>query len=160
MTPQHFIGYKRWSVWWQFQIEKTYQNHNSLDYNAEKFQPIGMKNNLPYPMSRNVFIIISKVLWRSPKGNFTGNSKDIYPWYEFENISMILQVHLGGTAEFMQETRLIMDGQLVGHREGGDNVCTTHSSKDASWYLFLFRGEFTAPSGKRLTGIWSLKLNL
>ena len=147
MIPKHFIVYKRWSVWGSFQIEKTYQNHNSLDYNAGKFQPIGMKNNLPFPMSRNVYIMISKVLWRSSKGDFTVNSKDSYPWYEFENINMILQVHLGGTTEFMQERRLIMDGQLVGHREGGDDACTSHSSKDASWYLYLFRGNLQRQVG-------------
>ena len=31
------------------------------------------------------WLIISVVLWHSPKGNFTGSSQDIYLCYEFEN---------------------------------------------------------------------------
>ena len=31
------------------------------------------------------WLIISHVLWHSPKGNFTRNAEDIYPWYIFEN---------------------------------------------------------------------------
>ena len=30
-------------------------------------------------------LIISEVLWHSSKDNFTGNSQEICPWYEFEN---------------------------------------------------------------------------
>ena len=29
-------------------------------------------------------LIISEILWHSPDGNFTRNSQDICPWYEFE----------------------------------------------------------------------------
>ena len=29
-------------------------------------------------------IMICEVLWHSPKGIFTGNNQDIYPWYKFE----------------------------------------------------------------------------
>ena len=31
------------------------------------------------------WLVISKVLWHSSEGNFTGNTWDIYPGYEFEN---------------------------------------------------------------------------
>ena len=31
------------------------------------------------------WLIIIEVLWHSPHGNFTGNSQDIRPWFEFEN---------------------------------------------------------------------------
>ena len=31
------------------------------------------------------WLIIIKVLWHSPEGIFTGNAKDIFPSYEFEN---------------------------------------------------------------------------
>ena len=31
------------------------------------------------------WLVISKVLWHSSEGNFTGNTWDIYRWYEFEN---------------------------------------------------------------------------
>ena len=31
------------------------------------------------------WLLNSEVSWQSPEGNFAGNSKDAYPWYESEN---------------------------------------------------------------------------
>ena len=42
---------------------------------------------------------INQVLWHSPEGNFTGNTQDIYPWYELKMTNLNLQVHLPGSNE-------------------------------------------------------------
>ena len=40
-----------------------------------------LTTQLPEPM-------LTEVLCHSPEGNFTKNAENIYPWYEFENLSI------------------------------------------------------------------------
>ena len=46
------------------------------------------------------WLVISEVLWHSPKGNLTGGDQAIYPWYEFEITDLRSQTHLQGNNEF------------------------------------------------------------
>ena len=45
------------------------------------------------------WLIISEVLCHSPQGNFTGNTRDIYPWHELKINNLRLQLHLPGAKE-------------------------------------------------------------
>ena len=45
------------------------------------------------------WLIISDVLWHSPKGNITGNAQDIYIKYEFKITNLRLHLHLPVASE-------------------------------------------------------------
>ena len=73
------------------------------------------------------WVTLSEVFWYSPKTI----SQEIL---KISLLDMSLIVNKITTAsprdhELMWERRLIMDGQLVGHMEDDDNVCSTHNSK-------------------------------
>ena len=59
----------------------------SITINHTHLRPGIILVNYQYHISDALamWLIISEVLWHSTEGNFTGNSQDTNPWYEFEN---------------------------------------------------------------------------
>ena len=72
------------SGWW-FNLLWQHRSGSTLD------QVMACCLMAPSHYLNQCWLIIKEVLWHSPKGNFTGNAKDIYPWFEFGNYSHISQ---------------------------------------------------------------------
>ena len=96
--PKNELGYVVWKCWsfcsccnvlsvMIYRVNPVWPNNAIWQHRSGSTlaQVMACCLGAPSHYLNQCWLIISEVLWHSPRANFTGNAQAIYPWYKFEN---------------------------------------------------------------------------